>query len=92
VRQGVPFREAHEVVGKLVAVCVNSKRQLWELSSAELQHAHPKLDLKAPEVVTLEASVSARRSEGGTAPERVREAITAAKEVLKAASLEPKTP
>ena len=80
-RQGVPFREAHEVVGKLVALCVNSKRQLWELTSEELTLAHPKLDAKALEVVTVQASVSARRSYGGTAPELVREAITAAKEI-----------
>ena len=77
--QGVPFREAHEVVGKLVAVCVGTKRQLWELSETELSNAHEKLDAKALEFVTVEASVRARRSFGGTAPERVREAITAAK-------------
>ncbi len=81
-RQGVPFREAHEVVGKLVGLCVASGRQLWELSSEELCHAHPKLDAKALEVVTVESSVAARRSYGGTAPECVREAITAAEEML----------
>jgi argininosuccinate lyase len=80
--QGVPFREAHEVVGKLVAVCVHSGRQLWELTPHELQNAHPKLGANALEVVTVEASVGARRSHGGTAPERVREAITAAKQAL----------
>jgi argininosuccinate lyase len=85
-RQGVPFREAHEVVGKLVGLCVASKRQLWELSSSELQNAHPKLDAKALEVVTVKASVASRRSYGGTAPERVREAITAAKEMLETPS------
>ncbi len=85
-RQGVPFREAHEVVGKLVGLCVASKRQLWELSSDELQNAHPKLDAKALEVVTVESSVAARRSYGGTAPSRVQEAITAAEEMLKTPS------
>jgi argininosuccinate lyase len=80
--QGVPFREAHEVVGKLVAVCVRSGRQLWELTPEELQNAHPKLGANALEVVTVEASVGARRSYGGTAPERVREAITTAKQAL----------
>ncbi len=81
-RQGVPFREAHEVVGKLVAVCVRSGRQLWELTPDELENAHPKLGAGALEVVTVEASVAARRSHGGTAPERVREAIAAAKQAL----------
>jgi argininosuccinate lyase len=81
-RQGVPFRDAHEVVGRLVGLCVSSKRQLWELTNAELKSAHEKLDAKALEVVTVEASVAARTSYGGTAPERVREAIQEAKQRL----------
>jgi argininosuccinate lyase len=81
-RQGVPFREAHEVVGKLVGVCVSSNRQLWELTPQELSSAHEKLDARALEVVTVEASVAARTSYGGTAPERVKEAISAAKKLL----------
>ena len=81
-RQGVPFREAHEVVGKLVGLCVSSNRQLWELKDAELEAAHEKLDARALEVVTVEASVAARTSYGGTAPERVREAIQTAKQLL----------
>ncbi len=83
-RQGVPFREAHEVVGKLVGLCVNSKRQLWELTGAELEAAHEKLNPSALEVVTVEASVAARTSYGGTAPERVREAIAEARRLLDA--------
>jgi argininosuccinate lyase len=81
-RQGVPFREAHEVVGKLVALCVSSKRQLWELTEHELSSAHEKLDTRALEVVTVEMSVAARTSYGGTAPECVQEAINAAKQHL----------
>lgn len=81
-RQGVPFREAHEVVGKLVGLCVSSKRQLWDLTTDELNAAHEKLDARALEVVTVEASVAARTSYGGTAPERVREAIETAKQLL----------
>ena len=81
-RQGVPFREAHEVVGKLVGLCVSSKRQLWDLTAAELKSAHELLDARALEVVTVEASVAARTSYGGTAPERVRDAITQAREQL----------
>jgi argininosuccinate lyase len=81
-RQGVPFREAHEVVGKLVGECVRSNRQLWELTPSELFKAHEKLDAKALEVVTVEASVAARTSHGGTAPERVKEAIAEARQLL----------
>jgi argininosuccinate lyase len=81
-RQGVPFRDAHEVVGKLVGLCVNTKRQLWELSAFDLEQAHPKLSLAALEVVTVEASVNARTSYGGTAPIRVKEAIETARKSI----------
>ena len=82
-RQGVPFRQAHEVVGKLVGLCVKTNRQLWQLEEAELQAAHEKLDARALEVVTVQASVAARTSYGGTAPTRVQEAILEAKKKTK---------
>ena len=81
-RQGVPFREAHEVVGKLVALCVNTDRQLWDLTESELLGAHEKLDARALEFVTVESSVAARRSYGGTGPQQVSEAIQSAKKLL----------
>ncbi|MEY4530081.1 MAG: hypothetical protein RLZZ156_802 [Deinococcota bacterium] len=78
-RQGVPFREAHEVVGKLVGLCVKTNRQLWQLEETELQAAHKKLDARALEVVTVQSSVMMRTSYGGTAPKRVQEAILEAR-------------
>ncbi len=78
-RQGVPFREAHEVVGKLVGLCVKTNRQLWQLEESELRNAHEKLDARALEVVTVQSSVMMRTSYGGTAPIRVQEAIAEAK-------------
>jgi argininosuccinate lyase len=81
-RQGVPFREAHEVVGKLVGLCVKTNRQLWQLEENELIAAHEKLDARALEVVTVQSSVAARTSYGGTAPIRVQEAIEAAKKQI----------
>jgi argininosuccinate lyase len=82
-RAGVPFREAHEVVGKLVGLCVKTNRQLWELTESELKNAHELLDARALEFVTVQSSVAARTSYGGTAPTRVREAIEAAKKLVK---------
>ncbi|MFN3265283.1 MAG: argininosuccinate lyase [Deinococcales bacterium] len=81
-RAGLPFREAHEVVGKLVGLCVRTNRQLWELEEHELKNAHALLDSKALEFVTVQASVEARTSYGGTAPARVKEAIETAKKQL----------
>jgi argininosuccinate lyase len=81
-RRGVPFRESHEVVGKLVAHCVTHHIQLWELSHEILSNAHPLLGEDALAAVTVEASVNSRVSLGGTAPQRVQEAIVAAKQRL----------
>ncbi len=81
-RQGVPFREAHEVVGKLVGLCVKTNRHLWQLEETELKTAHELLDARALEVVTVQASVAARTSYGGTAPIRVQEAINAARKQI----------
>ncbi|MGI8747879.1 MAG: argininosuccinate lyase [Deinococcus sp.] len=81
-RQGVPFRGAHEVVGGLVGIASRSGRQLWELSDAEMRAAHPLLSAEVAAGLTVEESVAGRRSYGGTAPERVREQIEAAREEL----------
>ena len=78
-RQGVPFREAHEVVGGLVGVASRSGRQLWELTDEELKAAHPLLSADVARSLTVEESVKNRLSYGGTAPVRVREAVDAAK-------------
>jgi argininosuccinate lyase len=78
-RKGLPFREAHEVVGRLVGQCVASGRDLWDLSGEELSAAHPLLDESARAAITVQASVNARQSLGGTAPTRVQEAAKAAR-------------
>ncbi|MCP2014171.1 argininosuccinate lyase [Deinococcus sp. HSC-46F16] len=81
-REGVPFREAHEVVGGLVGLASRSGRQLWELEDGELRAAHPLLSADVARSLTVEESVKSRRSFGGTAPDRVREAVAAAKAAL----------
>lgn len=81
-REGVPFREAHEVVGGLVGLASRSGRQLWELGEGELRAAHPLLSAEVARSLTVEESVKSRRSFGGTAPDRVREAVAAAKAAL----------
>ncbi|SEI90793.1 argininosuccinate lyase [Deinococcus reticulitermitis] len=81
-RGGVPFREAHEVVGGLVGLASRSGRQLWELEDGELRAAHPLLSADVARSLTVEESVKSRQSFGGTAPGRVREAVNAAKAAL----------
>ncbi|ABF46359.1 argininosuccinate lyase [Deinococcus geothermalis DSM 11300] len=81
-RSGVPFREAHEVVGRLVGLASRTGRQLWDLTDEELRAAHPLLSAEVARALTVEESVKSRRSYGGTAPERVREQVAAAKAAL----------
>lgn len=82
VRQGVPFRDAHEIVGKAVALGVRSERDLAEMGLEELQQFSDAIGEDVFEVLTLEGSVAARNHPGGTAPERVREAAAAARQRL----------
>jgi len=79
VRAGVPFRDAHDVVGKAVRLGVDSKRDLAELSLQELQTFSGKIQADVFDVLTLEGSVSARNHLGGTAPEQVRAAAKRAR-------------
>lgn len=79
VRKGMPFRDAHEVVGNAVALGVQSKRDLADLSLQELQQFSDQIEADVFDVLTLEGSVASRDHIGGTAPARVLEAIKKAR-------------
>ncbi len=80
VRKGVPFRDAHEVVGKAVRLGVDTKRDLAEMALEELQQFSSAIGEDVFEVLTLQGSVSARNHLGGTAPAQVREAVKRARQ------------
>ncbi len=82
VRNGVPFRDAHEIVGKAVALGVNTKRDLSEMKLEELQQFSKAIKEDVFSYLTLEGSVAARNHIGGTAPERVKAAAKQAKTLL----------
>ncbi|MFA5514651.1 MAG: argininosuccinate lyase [Desulfuromonadales bacterium] len=85
VRQGLPFRQAHEVVGKTVRYCIEQGKDIPELSLEEFRHFHPQIGSDIYDHVTLDASVNARKATGGTAREAVeREIGRARRERLKA--------
>jgi argininosuccinate lyase len=71
VRKGVPFREAHEIVGALVAHCEQQGIELHEASDEDLAAISPHLSPDVRSAMTLEASLSAKSGRGGTAPEQV---------------------
>ena len=71
VRKGLPFRQAHEVVGKTVRYCVETGKDIPELSLAEFREFSPLIEADIYDFITLEASVNARKATGGTAREAV---------------------
>ena len=77
--KGVPFRDAHAIAARAVALAERRGCGLEELSLEDLRGIDPRLDQGVFEVLSVEKSVASRKSFGGTAPERVREAIAAAR-------------
>jgi argininosuccinate lyase len=71
VRKGLPFRDAHEVVGKSVAYGIAENKDLSEMTLDELQAFSTDIDADVFDVLTLEGSVNARDHIGGTAPKQV---------------------
>lgn len=71
VRKGMPFRQAHEVVGKTVRYCVETGKDIPELSLDEFRQFSELIGEDIYDFVTLEASVNARKATGGTAREAV---------------------
>jgi argininosuccinate lyase len=71
VKKGVAFRDAHEVVGKVVAYCLDNKQNLDEISLQKLQQFSEKIEENIFDVLSLEGSLNARNHLGGTASEQV---------------------
>lgn len=86
VVKGVPFREAHGIVGRLVGYCIHHRKRLEELTLAEFQEASPLIDEAVYEALQMERVVATRNSEGGTGYEQVQREMEVARQWL--ASLE----
>jgi len=82
VARGLPFRDAHRVVGRLVALAAGADRTLASVSLDELRALSPLFDSTYYQVVDLERVVAGKISPGGTAPGRVAEQLAAATERL----------
>ena len=79
VRKGLPFRDAHEAVARAVREAERRGRDLAALELDDLRAFSPLIAADVFDVLTLEGSVRSRNHAGGTAPDRVREAIAAAR-------------
>ena len=76
VRQGIPFRIAHEAAGAAVKAAEARGVGLEELAADELAGIHPGLTAEVRDVLTIAGSVDSRDARGGTAPARVAEQLT----------------
>lgn len=79
VKKGMPFREAHHVVGQVVQLGEESERPITELSLMELRHISELFDEDVLDAFEVQNSLAQRNVVGGTAPEAVRQQIEAAK-------------
>ncbi|MDO5673196.1 MAG: argininosuccinate lyase [Actinomycetaceae bacterium] len=75
VRQGIPFRQAHEIAGLCVALAESQGKELHDLSDQELLSVSEFLTPEVREVLSVAGSVGARSGKGGTAPVRVQEQL-----------------
>ena len=82
-KKGVAFRDAHEVVGQAVAFAIDANKDLSECTLEELQGFDKRIEEDVFEVLTLEGSLNARNTLGGTAPEQVLFQINACREVIR---------
>ena len=83
VVKGTPFREAHEIVGRLVRHCVEAGERLESLTLNKLRQFSPAFGPDVAKYISLDACVDRRLSAGGTSSRRVSEAIQQAKQVLR---------
>jgi len=82
VRKGLPFRQAHALVGRIVRHALDESKTLEDLTLAELRRFSPLIDGDVKDAITVEASLRARAVTGGTAPAAVRRALQLARALV----------
>lgn len=83
VAKGIPFREAHHIVGKIVVYAIEKQKPLEALTLDEFNHLSDKFDEDVYSILSLESCLAKRNAKGGVAPEQVSYAIEKAKQKLK---------
>jgi argininosuccinate lyase len=81
-KKGLPFREAHHVIGRIVRDCIARHHTLEEMSAEDYQQFHPLFAADVIELLSVDAGVAARNVVGGTAPESVRNQLEKAKTIV----------
>jgi len=81
--KGIPFRQCHEIVGKLVLSCIQENKKIDDLTLEEFQVFSPIFEADILETIKVENCVKARKSLGGTAPEQVKRFIQKAQQQIR---------
>ena len=79
VKQGIPFRQAHAMVGRSVRYCLDQGKRLADLNPEELRELCPGADYEVTSKLSLEEGLKARSTPGGTAPQQVKAALARAR-------------
>lgn len=82
VKNGVPFRDAHAILGQLVLYCINNNKALEDLSLDEFRAISPVFDETVYDAISVEKCVDARNISGGPSPEYIKKLIELNKEYL----------
>ncbi len=82
VQKGIPFRTAHDAVGKIVLHAISRKRELDELKLEDFKKFSSEIEADVFEALSLEKTLSSKNQIGGTSPERVYEALETARQNL----------
>ncbi|MDE0973989.1 MAG: argininosuccinate lyase [Candidatus Nanopelagicales bacterium] len=82
VREGVPFRNAHEIAGACVQLAETRNCELWDLTDAELSGISSHLNSQVRDVLNMDGALNSRNAFGGTAPARVREQLQVLLELI----------
>jgi argininosuccinate lyase len=83
VKKGLPFRDAHDVVGRAVAHGIDSDKDLSEFSLDELQEFNSNIDSDVFDAISLEGSINSRDHLGGTSPKQILNAIKVGRNSIK---------
>lgn len=75
VTKGIPFRDCHEIIGRIVLHCVQSGKAIEELTLAELKGFSPVFEEDIYEKIDIRACITAKKSQGSTSPESVRKQL-----------------
>ena len=75
MRQGVPFRDAHEITGQCVALAEERGVELWDLTDQDFASISPVLTPQVRSVLSVQGALAVRDTFGGTAPRRVSEQL-----------------